>query len=265
MDGYLNIKILLNRNEAGRIIGLQGSTIEDIRTNSWASLHLDKDKSKERILKVRGPKGSVMKAVDHILEVFEEGNVRMGKKSIKFIMTDAQCKLLVCSGAIILQQISRETGTKVTVAPLCLPCSEERVVKVEEARGNITECMQHLYDKTLTDSTSTIKAYQPPEERKDSLGDRIKTKQTFPLGKLGTRAEVTTLGRKLGVNMIWGVDEITIEGPIGAVDMFRNLLKMKKMGEQEDTMTDVQDISNEFSLKITAANVSSICNVPKFN
>ena len=184
MTDYFSVKILLNRNEAGNIIGLKGATIDDIRSKSKASIHLDRDKSKDRILQIKGVKGSVMKAVDHILDVFDEKSVEMGKKSMKFVMTDTQCKHLVSAGAKVLQQITRDSGTRIIVSPICLPCSEERVVKVEEGRGNIRDCMKQLYEETHVSDDSKAKPYQPPEERKVPITTQIR--QTFMMKDLGT-------------------------------------------------------------------------------
>ena len=54
-------------------------------------------------------------------------------------MPDQICKLLVSNGAANLKKISKATGVVINVSPICLPCSEERIVKVEEGRGKVIE------------------------------------------------------------------------------------------------------------------------------
>ena len=90
--GVIGVKILLTRGEAGKIIGLGGKSIDELRKYTGARIHLNKDVSKERILCVRGCLAIVMNAIDRIIDLMDNDGRPLGKGALKFIMTDTRCK-----------------------------------------------------------------------------------------------------------------------------------------------------------------------------
>ena len=57
------------------------------------------------------------KAIELILDSLDLRYVELGRKQLNLIMHDYQCKQLVCKGARLLQQITKDSGAKLTVAP----------------------------------------------------------------------------------------------------------------------------------------------------
>ena len=207
------IKLLLSRGEASSILGVRGETIQSIRTQNDVKLHLDKDNSTQRILSMKGYIGNLKEAVKHILEILEDRGSKLGNKSIKLIMPDDKCKRLVSTNASFLQEISKKTGARISVEPLCLPCSNERIVRLMEGRGNVEECVMMLYERLGGNSESNTKAYVPPKLPTVSSQQEV-VKFSFNSDVLGLGLKIRALARKLGTKVCGeGSGTLTIEGP----------------------------------------------------
>ena len=135
MSEGISTRLLLGRQEVGRLLGVGGKTIVEVRKRSEAKIHIDKDGSKDRIVTISGNRACVISAVETVAELTQSSSQSISNKSLKLLLLDAQCKELVRDGGNNLKSIRKDTGVKMTVEPHCLPGSLERVVQICEDRG----------------------------------------------------------------------------------------------------------------------------------
>ena len=81
-------------------------------------------------------------------------------------------------------------------------------------------------------------------------------------------SDIIAVGKKLGVRVDIGDGEASVEGPVGAIDMFQSILAAKKHNKDDDTKVAHVEDEGEidiFSLKITACHTATVCNLTKFS
>ena len=264
------IKLLLSRAEAGRLIGIGGTNIKIIRESSDTTIHLDKDDSKERILVIKGSFPNALKATDLILDSIEDSITKLGGRHIRILCHDRLCKNLVEKGARLIQTITRKTGVRLTVSPVCLPGSDERVVKISEGIGNILDGVKEIFvtankqsDFIVTRPFSAVKAVDP-----DGVNTITKKIDISQLTKQHSWRKIYELGDKLGIKIVREAEgnPVTICGHRGGVGMFLSILSM---GQNTCNKISVEEgkgenkISMGVGMDVTAAHLAMTYNVPK--
>ena len=140
----MKIRILLSRSEAGRLIGVSGDNIRQVRMCTKAKLFIDTDESSNRVVIISGNEEEIITALEMISSSIENPSGGMGRKHLKLLLEDRFCKYLVEKSAKHLQCITKATGVKLTVAPLTLPGSTERLVRIDENRGNVIDGVKKI-------------------------------------------------------------------------------------------------------------------------
>ena len=169
-----------------------------------------------------------------------------------------------------MRSINKQTGTLITVGPMCLPGSGERVVKISENIGDTIEglrmvlsalekvCVEEPSSKFVPSMTTINKCLEGEES----------TKIVFNMGRETLWMKVFSFARKLGLKVIQ-LDQQrgTVEGNLGAVDMFSSVMAVKCLGTQDvdnnhgfdETVTSRP---NDADLKATASYIAVRCNLP---
>ena len=241
----LNVKLLLTRAEAGSIIGIKGGNISKLRGETNVCLHISKDKTEQRILSIRGNQENAYAALENILDTIDERNTGLRKRPLKLLLEDKLCKELVCRNAQTLKEISKQTGVRIAVTPVCMPSSSERVIKLEEGRGEIIEGVKAIY-KALHNVTlpSNPIPYNPPCVKDLNQISSDNFEFIWP----NDISSIFVLGSKLGVKISSGGPNLwKAEGPAGGVDMLKSIVQEKR--KDCDTMiSEKRYITNQEKL-----------------
>ena len=169
MTSNMSVRILLSQSEAGRLIGEKGKMIKLLRGNFPCDFKLNGCDASQRIMNIKGNLDSVSSAIAELVDIKENPTGLLGRKSLKLLLADENCKKLVKRSALLLRDICQDRGVKITVSPICLPCSTERVVKIEENRGNIMEGFLFLYKALGGEQDPQQKGYNPPLTKKPTV------------------------------------------------------------------------------------------------
>ena len=228
------IKVMFTRAEIGAVIGLRGQTILGVREQSKAIIKVDKDNSDQQFVTLRGEWESILKALNLIFECTEDKNSTMGRNKVKLILQDTQCKRLVASGALLLKRITKENGVKVSVSPLCLPGSTERVVRFEEGRLYILKAVKLTINLVVRDGDVLEKQYTPPILKTLKSVEPTRTvRENITVCK--SLQGILALGNKLGVKIHHQKEtEVIVEGPIGGVEMMKKILSSTVTDKDEE-------------------------------
>ena len=267
MSGFktIELKMLLKRSDAGSIIGLDGTKISRVRKESQAVIHLSKDIGSQRILSISGNKERIEHAMSLILEALDEKNESLRRKPIKLVLPDRLCKELVCKDAQQLQIISKQTGVKIKVEPMCLPGSSERVVVLDEGRGDMMEGIKALINLCGDISLPlNNKPYIPPSEIHDLENLEI---LTHDFSWSGDIASIIELARKLGLKMSSeGKNMLTAKGPAGSLDILKSIIVEKQEDCKRMPMKQpVPTCGNKFPcMNTTASLLAAQCQVKKY-
>ena len=252
----------------GRIIGYKGNNIEGIRKLSETKIKIDREGSKDRVIKVTGPLTNVLCAVENIVIAKESDTMTLGKNILRILLTDGQCKQLVAKGAHFLQHITKLTGVKLVVSPVCLPCSDERVVRVEEGQGNIPAGVREIILSVGSSQTGGgLKPYLPTktQSRRETKNNDTETGKPFVTGKIPWK-DLFPLSKKLGIEIERETpDSGTVNGPKGAIEMFYLILDMKKdifNKRDEECREQEKEYIYEDDIRTTASALASVCNIP---
>ena len=282
MDSVIEtVRLLMQRAEAGRLIGDKGQTVQEIRRTYDVKIFIDQDTSSQRVVTVTGERHLVIKAMDTIAETLQDQKGAMCNKSLQLLIPDVLCRNLVGNGGENLQKVCREPGIKLSVEPIPLPGSTERTVQLSEGRGSLAEGIASVLDfmkiKPMNSTTVNTK-FQPMKDstRKTSKASESKTlsfkiKNGHIWKLMQGKDHISDLRKRLGVSITVASDElITVIGPLGAIKMCQTILKKNN---SEHRVPEEDKKHQECSLKVncmdqpefkaTATLLSMTRNAPK--
>ena len=233
------IRVLLSRSESGAIIGIRGENIKLIRAQSMAKIHFDRDDSYQRVVSISGTVEQIKICLDLFTDNIEEKFPRAGRKYLKLLLDDRKCKMLVMRKAGLLQTITKETGVKVIVSPFCLPGSSERIVKVEEGRGNLVTGVTTVYEKLKGSDNGDLvsdKLFTPPKRKNTDKLEEDEVELQFMSNFGSIIGKVYALSKKLGVKVKQESQTTIVRGSPGAVDMFQSIANLKHCETADPTI-----------------------------
>ena len=88
----MNLRILLSRSEAGRLIGVKGVNIKQVRGCAKAKIYIDTDDSNHRVVIISGNRDDIWRALEMISSLIENPSGGMGRKHLKLLLQDKICK-----------------------------------------------------------------------------------------------------------------------------------------------------------------------------
>ena len=83
LTDMLTIRLILSRTEAGRLIGIQGQNIKDIRSYTQADISIDKDRNRQRTVNIKGKSFDVFLAIDEIINSIQGQSSVLWKRPLR--------------------------------------------------------------------------------------------------------------------------------------------------------------------------------------
>ena len=224
MSNQTSLRILLTRSEVGRLIGIGAESIRRLRRENNTNIEIDKDIINHRVVALNGEFIDVTNVIEEILDITEPTYGSISKKTLKVLMQDELCKVLVQKGKQVLETIMKKSRTRMKVNPAHMPGSTERILEITEDKGNVTDGIRVLFTEIDMNQSSpneiNYKAERETKENENNYKDSVK----LEIGKIwklisGTN-HIAGLRKRLGVKISVEQNEvITIEGDKGAVQM----------------------------------------------
>ena len=171
-----------------------------------------------------------------------------------------------------MKDITKETGVRVTVAPITLPDSNERVVKIGENKGSIMNGLKQIISKIQYSNTDLdLKKYKPLESS-DNITTKNYGEMFFSLKSnnvdnlLRGRNKILELSKKLGITISISEDGLVCtRGPTGALSMCRDIL-----GEEDEIVSTAStplipkvDCPTGPDMTVTSTLLAMTCNLNK--
>ena len=229
MSNQTSLRILLTRSEVGRLIGIGAESIRRLRRENNTNIEIDKDIINHRVVALNGEFIDVTNVIEEILDITEPTYGSISKKTLKVLMQDELCKVLVQKGKQVLETIMKKSRTRMKVNPAHMPGSTERILEITEDKGNVTDGIRVLFTEIDMNQSSpneiNYKAERETKENENNYKDSVK----LEIGKIwnlmsGTNL-IAGLRKRVGVKISVEQNEvITIEGDKGAVQMCKSIL-----------------------------------------
>jgi len=148
-EGEFEVRLLIPSKMAGSIIGRAGANIKELRSRNDANVRVPDNPGPERIMWIQSKDyQTAINVIDQSLPyMFEESNNKgrdTGSQEIRLLIHESIVGGIIGRGGSTINQIEKESGSKVHAYQTCAPQSSDRCVVVRGRQEQIITALNQI-------------------------------------------------------------------------------------------------------------------------
>lgn len=157
-NDHLPLRILVQSDMIGAIIGRSGNTIKQITQEAKSKIDVDREDrldQMDRVVTINGPPDGCSQACSRILKIIQEEQAQLSRHisplneiQLRILAHNNLIGRLIGKNGITIRKIMDQTFTRINISTNCLTDStQERTINVSGTFENVSRAQQVIYSK----------------------------------------------------------------------------------------------------------------------